>query len=250
MSHPFAWLLASALLASVGTVLMAALTLVLPDHWRRAALPATVAFAAGSMLGAVFLGLLPHALEHRSAAQVLPWTLGGIIAFFILERFLLWRHCHVDQCAFHGRTAEMILVGDALHNLIDGIVLAVSWNASPALGLSATVAIVAHEIPQEIGDFAILLDAGWSRRKALFWTLLSARPTMAGAIAGWWFLETMIPAVPSLMAVAAAGFLYVAVADILPGLHQRRPEERRWLQIPLMLAGVAVIVLCHGLVAS
>ena len=246
MNHPLL-LLGSVLLASFGAVLIAALTLLLPDQWRRAAVPTTVAFAAGSMLGAVFLGLLPHALAHGPADQVLPWTLGGVIAFFILERFFLWRHCHADNCAFHGRSAEMILVGDGLHNLIDGIVLAVSWTASPALGVSATIAIVAHEIPQEIGDFAVLLDAGWSRRKALAWNLVSAANTLIGALAGWWFLDTMAPAVPYLMALAAAGFLYIAVADILPGLHQRRPEERSWLQIPLMLAGVAVIALCHGL---
>jgi zinc and cadmium transporter len=238
-------LMTAAALAGGGALLMAALVLCLPVWLRRVIIPPAIAFAAGTMLGAVFLGLLPHALAHRSAEQVLPWTLGGIIGFFVLERCLLWRHCHTDHCAFHGRSAELILIGDGLHNLIDGIVLAVAWTASPTLGMSTTVAIIAHEIPQEIGDFAILLDAGWSPRKALFWNLVSAAPILIGALAGWWFLAAVQPAVPQLMAIAAAGFLYVAVADILPGLHQRGHGAWGWMQIPLLLAGIAVIVLCH-----
>lgn len=246
MTAPWGLMLATAA-SSVGAVSAAAVVLRLPESFRQRAVPLAVAFAAGTMLGAVFLGLLPHALEHGDAHRILPWCLAGIIAFFGLERFLLWRHCHAEHCPVHGRSAELILIGDALHNCLDGVVLAVAWSTSPTVGLGATVAIIAHEIPQEIGDFAILLDAGWSPRKAVLWNLVSATATIPGALGGWLLLADLTPALPPMMALAAAGFLYIAVADILPGLHQRRSGVTGWLQFPLILLGVATIVLCHGL---
>ncbi len=239
-------LIISAIIGSFGSVLAAALLLKLPEGRRKAVVPFAIAFAAGTMLGAVFLGMLPHALSHQPAHRILPWTLGGILFFFILERCLIWRHCHDEQCSVHGRSAELILIGDGLHNCIDGVVLAIAWTSSPAIGMATTVAIVAHEIPQEVGDFAILLDGGWSPRKAFLWNQASAATTLLGALGGWWLLQDLQPMIPPLMAVAAAGFLYVAVADILPGLHRRGHGPAGWLQIPLILAGVATIALCHA----
>jgi len=239
-------LILMAVLASHGAVLVAAAMLRLPERIRRAVVPSAVAFAAGTMLGAVFLGMLPHALEGRSPHDILPWTLGGILGFFGLERLLLWRHCHDDQCTFHKQTAELILIGDGLHNLIDGIVLAIAWTTSPTLGMATAIAIVAHEVPQEIGDFAILVDAGWSVRRAFIWNQISAATTLLGALGGWWLMSFLTPALPPMMAIAAAGFLYVAVADILPGLHQRGRGLTGWLQIPLILAGIGTIAVCHG----
>lgn len=236
----------SAFASSLGAVLVAGLMLRLPDRWRLAVMPGAIAFAAGTMLGAVFLGLLPHALHHGPTHRVLVWVLVGILGFFVLERLLIWRHCHDHQCTFHGRSAELILIGDGLHNFLDGVVLAVAWTGSPGLGLTATVAIIAHEIPQEIGDFALLLDAGWSPRRAFWANQASAATTLAGAGLGWWLLRDLAPLLPPLMAIAAAGFLYIAVADILPGLHRRGPGRAGWMQFPLILAGVAVIALCHG----
>jgi zinc and cadmium transporter len=243
-------LIVTAILASHGAVLLAAAVLKLPERTRRVIIPAAVAFAAGTMLAAVFLGLLPHALSCAPTPQIMAWMLGGIFGFFVLERLLLWRHCHDMQCSFHRQTAELILIGDGLHNFIDGIVLAVAWSTSPGLGMATTVAIIAHEIPQEIGDFAILVDAGWSPRRAFLWNQLSAATTLLGALGGWWLLATLAPALPPMMAVAAAGFLYVAVADILPGLHQRGHGLAGWLQLPLILAGIGTIALCHGLGGS
>lgn len=236
--------------ASIGAVSIAASVLRLPADVRRRSIPLAVAFAAGTMLGAVFLGLLPHALEHGSAHRVLAWCLAGIIVFFGLERFLLWRHCHAEHCPVHGGSAELILLGGAIHNLTDGIILATAWSTSTEVGIGISAAIIAHEIPHKVGDFAILLDAGWHPRRAFWWEMLSSAAIVPGAIGGWLLLADLATALPPMMALAAAGFLYIAVADILPGLHQRRGGVTGWLQFPLILLGIATIVLCHGLSGS
>ena len=204
--------------------------LLLSAHRRNALLPHLVSFATGALLGAALLALLPHALDAGGGAHGIGIALvGGIIAFFVLEKLVLWRHCHVHDCEVHEGTVLPVLVGDAVHNFVDGAVIAAAVMTSVPLGVSTAIAVAAHEIPQEVGDFAILLHFGYSRGRALLLNVLSAAASGAGAIAAFFAFELMPRIAPYFLVLAAASFLYVAMADLIPGLH-RGPVPRRHRQ--------------------
>jgi zinc and cadmium transporter len=214
----------------------------LPRRW----LMFAVSFAAGLMLANSFLHLLPEAMESGlTPDQVFPLLLGGILSFFVLERFTLWRHSHHhDGCphaAEQSRQAPLILIGDAFHNFTDGILLAAAFLADPMLGWSTTLAVIAHEVPQEAGDFALLLAAGWNRGRALFWNGISSLAAVAGGVVGFFVLAAAQSWVPTALTLAAAGFIYIAVADLLPRL--RGEQVAIPLHMILIGCGVAVIVL-------
>ncbi len=211
-----------------------------------------ISYAVGALLGAVFLEILPHALEAASNLHTVTATvLAGILAFFLLEKLVLWRHCHVESCEVHdahdqpndhGRSAMMILIGDTIHNFVDGILIAAAFLTSAELGIVTAVAIIAHEIPQEVGDFLILLHSGYSRAKALVFNLLSSFATLVGGLLAWGALQSLHSWVTPLLALAAASMIYVAVADLIPGLH-RRPELRHTLEQAFLIGlGIASIV--------
>jgi zinc and cadmium transporter len=210
-----------------------------------------VSFAVGALLGAVFLEILPYAFERASSIEAVTATvLGGILAFFVLEKLVLWRHCHVEDCEAHdppgpahdhGRSGALILIGDTFHNFVDGILIAAAFLADFQLGLVAAIAIITHEIPQELSNFVILLHSGFSRRKALGYNLLSGCAMVVGGTIGYFALTPLMGLVPLLVAVAAASMLYVAVADLIPGLH-RRAELSSTLQQSLLIGlGVGTI---------
>lgn len=216
-----------------------------------ARVPLLVSFAVGALLGAVFLEILPYAFERASSIQAVTVTvLGGILAFFVLEKLVLWRHCHVEDCEAHdppgpiqdhGRSGALILIGDTFHNFVDGILIAAAFLADFQLGLVAAIAIVTHEIPQELSNFVILLHSGYSRRKALGFNLLTGLAMVVGGLIGYLALTPLMGLVPLLVAVAAASMLYVAVADLIPGLH-RRAELSSTLQQSLLIGlGVGTI---------
>jgi zinc and cadmium transporter len=216
-----------------------------------ARMPMLVSYAVGALLGAVFLEILPHALERSGDAHTLTATvLGGILAFFILEKLVLWRHCHVESCEVHdphaeptdhGRSGLMILIGDTIHNFVDGILIAAAFLTDIELGIVTAIAIIAHEIPQETGDFLILLHSGYSRAKALTFNLLSSGATLLGALLAWSTLQSLQSWVPPLLGVAAASMIYVAVADLIPGLHKRPELSHTVQQVALIAAGIASI---------
>lgn len=234
------------LVGSFGTAAGAALLLAFPLAIRDALVPALISYSAGVLLGAAFLGMIPTALLHVDAKLILPTVLSGLVLFFTLEKLVLWRHCHERDCPAHiGRTGALILVGDALHNFVDGVVIAAAFLVSVPLGIATAVAVIAHEVPQEVGDFAILLDSGYSRAKAFWLNQLSASTTLPGALAGYFWLADLQAAIPYILALSAASFVYIALADLVPSLHRRTAPWQSARQLVLLLAGIGTIALMH-----
>lgn len=242
-----AWIMIAGLAGGVLSVLLAALALRVPAEW----LPVMISYAVGALLGAAFLEIIPHAAEHADSFEALSGALlAGLLGFFLLEKLVLWRHCHAEACEAHGgilrghghgRSGMMIMVGDSLHNFVDGIAIAAAFLTDLQLGLVTTLAIIAHELPQEIGDFMILLHSGYSRAQALALNLLSSLATLIGAGLGYLALAEMRQAMPYVLAAAASGMVYVAVADLIPGLHQRAALRHAVQQVVLIGLGIATV---------
>ena len=240
-----AWIVGFTLLGSVGAIALAGSFLLFPEKTRQFLVPCLISYATGTLLGAAFLGLIPHALDDIPASSALPTVLGGIVLFFVLEKLVVWRHCHDEHCEMHGTAGPLILIGDALHNFGDGVVIAATFLTSIPLGLSTSLAVVAHELPQETGDFAILLESGYSRSRAFLYNILSSLSALLGALLAYLFLRGIRMAIPFIMALSAASFIYIAIADLIPNLHRRAALAQGIRQSALMLAGIGTIVLFH-----
>lgn len=226
------------LLGGLGGLMIASGVLLIKDPARTKLVPWLVSYAVGALLGVSMLGILPETLEHLPAQRVFATLLAGIMLFFILEKLVLWRHCHTHDCEVHDGSVFPVLVGDTFHNFVDGAVVAAAVMTSVPLGISTAVAVAAHEIPQEVGDVAILLHAGYSRGRALLLNVLSGMSSAVGAIAAFVAFETVPRTLPYFLALAAASFLYVAMADLIPGLHRGRTDAGSLRQILLIAAGV------------
>ena len=251
------WIILFCLLGGLLSVLAAALFLVLSESLRNRLLPHLVSFATGALLGAAFLGLLPHALQSMSETDVhrIPMVvLFGLLGFFVLEKLVLWRHCHADHCEVHGpdqaqkdhSTGAMILIGDGLHNFLDGILIAGAFMTDIHLGVVTSLAVAAHEIPQEVGDFAVLLHSGFSRGRAFLYNVLTSLTTVIGGLLAWVALQEIQAALPYVLAVAASSFIYIAVADLIPTLHRRVEGKATVQQVVLIAAGILIIYLAHS----
>jgi len=238
-----AWVIGFSLLGSVGAVVGAGAMLMFPGAVRRRVVPALVSYATGTLLGAAFLGMLPMALSQAPARAVMTAALVGIVVFFVLEKLVLWRHCHEQDCPGHGRAAPLILFGDALHNFVDGVVIAAAFLTSIHLGVATSLAVIAHEVPQEVGDFGILLDSGYGRGRALLLNTLSSLATLPGALAAYLWLGAVRQVAPYILAVSAASFIYIATADLIPGLHRQLTARATLRQLAMLLAGIATIAL-------
>lgn len=250
-------LLATILLASAAggllSVLLASVALNLKSEW----VPVMVSYAIGALLGAAFLEILPHALEHAEHTEAVSGVvLAGIFGFFILEKLVLWRHCHTEHCEAHGteapahdhgRSGLMITVGDTVHNFVDGVMIAAAFLVDVKLGVVTAFAIAAHEVPQELGDFLILLHSGYSKGRALMLNLLSSAAMLVGALLGYFLLESLHELLPYMLALAAAGMIYVAVADLIPGLHKRVELGHTAQQALLIGLGVLTVWVAGGL---
>lgn len=220
-------------------------------------IPTLVSFAVGALLGAAFLDLLPHLFEQtRSPGRIAAFILLGILVFFVLEKLMLWRHHHhhdgeatgapgVDHHD-HGRSGWMIVIGDSFHNFTDGVIIASAFLADVKLGVVTSLAIIAHEIPSEIGDFLVLLHSQFSRAKALFWNFMSGMASVAGALLAYFFLSQVKEWLPEILAFATASMIYVAVADLIPGLHKRTAIRETALQVVFIALGVCSIWLIHA----
>jgi zinc and cadmium transporter len=231
------------LLGGVGGLLVASGILLIRDSLRARLVPWLVSYAVGALLGVAMLALLPLTLEQLPPTRVFGTLLAGILVFFVLEKLVLWRHCHTHDCEVHDGSVFPVLIGDAFHNFVDGAVVAAAVMTSVPLGITTAVAVAAHEIPQEVGDFAILLHAGYSRRRALLLNVLSGAASAIGAVVAYFALDLVPLLTPYFLALAAASFLYVAMADLIPGLHRGRTDAGSLRQILLIGAGVATVLL-------
>lgn len=240
------WIIGFSTLGSIGAVFGAALLLLFPEGIRKVMVPGLISYATGTLLAAAFIGMIPAALKLARAEVVTETVLAGIVVFFVLEKLILWRHCHESTCEVHGRAGPLILIGDAFHNFVDGMVIAAAFLASIPLGIVAALAVIAHEVPQEIGDFAILLDNGYGRSRALILNGLSAAATLPGAIASYFWLEEVREALPYILAASAASFIYIATADLIPQLHRQATPASALRQFLLLLAGIGTIALLHA----
>jgi zinc and cadmium transporter len=237
--------------------------------------PLLVSYAIGALLGAAFLDILPEAFQAANNAQAVAATiLAGIMLFFILEKLVLWRHCHTEECEAHapehhdehdhdqghshghhhapvqiddhGRSGLMITVGDTFHNFVDGILIAAAFLADFNLGVVTALAIIAHEIPQEVGDFLILLHSGYSKRQAFMLNLLSSVATLVGGVLAYYALGTLQSWIPYVLGIAASSMIYVAVADLIPGLHKRTELHVTAQQVTLISLGIGSIWLTRA----
>ncbi len=227
-------------------------------------LPHLVSFATGALLGAALLGLLPHAIEQvgMSGTHNVGLTLlAGLLVFFVLEKMVLWRHCHQEVCEGHvpnahghatdkqrdAASASLILIGDGFHNVLDGMLIAAAFMTDVHLGVVTALAVIAHEIPQEVGDLAILLHGGMSRLRALTLNLLTSLTSVVGGVAAYFALGPVKQVLPYAISLAAASFLYIAVADLIPGLHRRVDAGSGVRQFVFIVLGVAVIYVSHSM---
>ena len=236
-----AWITGFCLLGSIGAICAAALFLLFPENVRRFALPALVSYATGTLLGAAFLGMIPAALSRAPARPVMTTVLIGMVLFFVLEKLVLWRHSHDDPDEARSSAGPLILFGDSLHNFVDGVVIAVAFMTSIPLGIATALAVIAHEIPQEVGEFAILLEAGYGRTRAFMLNALSASMTLPGGILAYFWLAGTQQAVPYVLALSAASFIYIATADLIPSLHRQQTVAASLRQFVLLVAGIATI---------
>ena len=243
------WIVAASIAGGVLSVAVASLSLLLRVTW----VPTLVSYSIGALLGAAFLEVIPHAFERSDPHSAGIAILAGIVGFFLLEKLLLWRHCHTEdeQRAGHdhGRTGAMIIAGDTIHNFVDGVLIAASFLQSTEVGIITAMAIVAHEIPQEVGDFLILLHSGYSRARALALNLASSLATIVGGVLGYYALQEMQNLETALLGVVGASMVYVAVADLIPGLHKRPELRATFSQIMLIGLGIGSIALVRGLLA-
>lgn len=265
-----AWI---ALASLAGGVLSVAAAGLVSLGARREWVPMLVSFAVGALLGAAFLELIPHAFEQASSFQSLAATiLAGILGFFVLEKLVIWRHCHAEDCEAHAphevaghahghdlgraqahegnRAGTLIIIGDGFHNFVDGVLIAAAFMESTALGIVTATAVIVHEIPQEVGDFLVLLHSGYTRAKAFFWNIVSSLATLVGGVVGYFAFQTVSQWTTTFVALAASSMIYVAVADLIPGLHRRTELRSTITQVALIALGVAMIYfvgeLTHG----
>jgi zinc and cadmium transporter len=252
-ASPLPAILVACLAGGVLSILAAAGTLALHSGW----ISRLVSFAVGALLGAVFLELLPHALEHGATQRVMLTVLAGLLLFFLLEKFVLWRHDHdqaesLDGSAVTmphghdgGRSGLMIVIGNSVHNFCDGVVISAAFISDFALGTTTALAIVAHAIPQQVGDFAVLMHSGYTRRRAFAYNMTTGAATLIGGLVGYAALAQMQEALPTVLAVAAASLLYVAVADLIPSLHRHPSPSATAQQMLLIALGIGIIAVAH-----
>jgi len=247
-------------LGGILSVICAGIFLLVPNGPRGRLLPHLVSFATGALLGAALLALVPEALESvgpNGARGIGIALTAGIVLFFVLEKLVLWRHSHSGEYADHGAhhdhhehreqaSAVLVIIGDSIHNALDGVIIGAAFLTDIRLGIVTALAVMAHEIPQEIGDFAVLLHSGMSRGRALLFNLISSLTSVIGGLVAYFTLGSALRILPYAVAVAAASFIYVSMADLIPGLHRRISARESVAQVVLISLGIAVIATVEG----
>jgi zinc and cadmium transporter len=268
--HLLIYIIIFTAVGGVLSVLAAGVFLLLPDQHRDAVLPHGISFAIGALLAVAFWGLIPEAFEAVKPEQFQSLSgtiLLGILGFFVLEKLLIWRHCHFGDCAAyddenhdhdhsheHGHhhgvsksAGALIIIGDGIHNFVDGVLIGAAFLTDVQLGIVTSLAVAAHEIPQEVGDFAILLQSGYGKGKALFYNILASLTTVIGGVLAYFSLADLHDSLPYFLALAASSFIYIAVADLIPSLHKKTDTKTSLQQIALIVAGVLLICTLHDI---
>jgi zinc and cadmium transporter len=250
---PLGYVLIFSLLGSVGALTGAAALVAFPKLHNRLKM-VLLAYAVGTLLGATFIGLLPEAMSDHAPRQVGLGVIAGLFGFFVLEKFLRLPHAHghagerhEHQTEHHGPhpAGTMILIGDAFHNFVDGVVIATAFSSSVSLGVLTSLAVIAHEVPQELGDFVILIESGWQRWTAYWANFLSSLATFAGAVVAYFAFGLIAPRISLFLTIAAASFLYIGMVDLVPILHHDSGLKKSLLQLTGLLAGVGTIFVLH-----
>jgi zinc and cadmium transporter len=236
------------LLGSCGGLLVASSLFLFSASMRARLVPWLVSYAVGALLGVALLALLPEALADLAPTAVFGTLLAGIVIFFVLEKLVLLRHCHTDECEVHAATAPLVFIGDAFHNFLDGAIICTAVMTSVPLGINTAIAVAAHEIPQEVGDVAILLASGYSRGRALMLNVVTGLSGIAGALLAYAAIEVIPGVRPFVLAISAASLLYIAMSDLIPDLHRGNLDANAVRQVLLITTGIGTIVLFERLI--
>jgi len=240
------WILASTFVVCLIS-LIGILTLSVKEKLLHSILFGLIGFSAGALIGGAFLHILPEALEKAPSETVFFYLILGIVLFFMMERYLHWRHCHEEgKCDVHAFT-YLNLVGDGFHNFIDGMVIAASFLVSIKLGIATTLAVILHEIPQELGDFGVLVYGGFSKKKALFYNFISAFAAIIGAIVGYFISDFCKGFSNFILPLTAGGFIYIATSDLIPEIHKESNLRRSTIAFLTFLLGIAFMALAKQL---
>lgn len=230
------WVLISTFVVSLIS-LIGIFTLTIKETLLHRVLFGLVGFSAGALIGGAFLHILPEALEKTQSISIFYYLILGIVLFFLMERYFYWRHCHNGICDIHAFT-YLNLIGDSLHNFIDGMVIAAGFNLSIKLGIITTLAIIFHEIPQELGDFGVLIYGGFSKQKALLYNFLTALFAMLGALIGYFIADFTEGFSSFILPLTAGGFIYIAASDLIPQIHKESNLGRSNLAFITFLVGI------------
>ncbi|NVM35015.1 MAG: ZIP family metal transporter [Candidatus Lokiarchaeota archaeon] len=231
------------IVGSIGAIITAAIFLTFKNKIQKVLIPWLVSYAIGTLLTAALLGMIPNAISRSNPTLIMSFILGGIIFFFLLEKTVIWHHCHDEECGIQSVTGPILLIGDTIHNFMDGIVISASFLISVNMGIIASLSIIVHEIPQEIGDFAILLDTGYSKKKAFLLNTLSSSSTIPAALISYYILDVINFLIPIFLAISAASFIYIALTDLAPNLHRKVEFIHSIRQILLIIAGICTIII-------
>ena len=236
------------LVGSCGGLVVASSLVFFPLRTRTLLVPWLVSYAVGALLGVALLLLLPEALADLPAPAVFSTLLAGIHAFFVLEKLVLLRHCHADDCHVHGAAAPLVFVGDAFHNFLDGAIICTAVLTSVPLGINTAIAVAAHEIPQEVGDVAVLLAAGYSRGRALMLNVVTGVAGILGSLVAFAAVEVVPGVRPYVLAISSASLLYIAMSDLIPDLHRGDIDANGARQVVLIAAGILTVVLFERMI--
>lgn len=242
------WILTSTFIVCLIS-LIGIITLSIKEKFLHQILFGLIGFSAGALIGGAFLHILPEALEKTNSTTVFYYLILGIVLFFLMERYLHWRHCHEGICDIHAFT-YLNLIGDGFHNFIDGMVIAVSFLASIKLGVVTTLAVILHEIPQELGDFGVLIYGGFTKKKALFYNFISALTAMVGAVVGYFISDFMQGFANFILPLTAGGFIYIATSDLIPEIHKEKDLRRSTLAFAAFCLGILFMALVKLLLAD
>jgi len=246
--HLLAAALGLSLLGSCGGLLVASSLVFFPAHVRTRLVPWLVSYAVGALLGVALLALLPEALAELPPQAVFGTLLFGILIFFVLEKLVLLRHCHTDDCHVHAAAAPLVFIGDAFHNFLDGAIICTAVLTSVPLGVNTAIAVAAHEIPQEVGDVAVLLAAGYSRGRALLLNVITGISGILGALLAFATVEIVPGVRPYVLAISSASLLYIAMSDLIPDLHRGEIDANGLRQVALIAAGIFTVVVFERMI--